>query len=106
MLRMSKTSSLSARSDRLHERVIECHQQAGFGATLALTMFAFGALALALIADEAAVTYADSVEKELQRSQSGLNATACADSIDLVRSKDVFAAGDIDIPELGCHVHL
>jgi hypothetical protein len=93
---MNKISNLSIGSDPRTE--------SGFGAALALMMFAFGALSLALVANEAALSYADSADKSIERSQAGLDARACADSADLVRAKDVFAAGDIDIPELHCHV--
>lgn len=95
---MSITSDSSIRLVRSSEL--------GFGAALMIMLFAFGALSLALVANTAALTYADSVDRAHERAQDFLDQKACADSVDLVKAKDAFASGDIDIPELSCHVRL
>jgi hypothetical protein len=82
------------------------HVQMGFGAALMILMFAFGALSLALVANQAALTYADSTQKTFERVQADLDRRACTDSVDLVKTKDAFASGDVDIADLNCHVHL
>lgn len=78
----------------------------GFGAALMILMFAFGALALALVTNQAALSYADSAQKAYERVQADLDSAACADSVDLVRAKDVFASGMVDSADLNCHVRL
>ncbi|MCX6715850.1 MAG: hypothetical protein NT077_02395 [Candidatus Taylorbacteria bacterium] len=76
----------------------------GFGAALAVVMISIGTLALSLAALSAAIIYSDSVNRNEWRIQAGLNRQACDDMKDLVKSKDMFVAGAIKIPEFDCSV--
>jgi len=78
----------------------------GFGAVAAVTVIAFGSMALAFVAYKAAADYSESIDKEEARMQSALNKKACEDSAVLMRSKDIFAKGAIYMPEFGCSASL
>lgn len=83
-----------------------CGCEAGFGATAGVLLLASGALAMSLAALGAALAYADSVYHEELRVQADMNNQACQDSISLIKSKDAFVSGTIDLPEFGCILHI
>ena len=78
----------------------------GFGVAAAISMASIGAVAIAFAAGAAATGYESSVSARRDRIQAELDRAACADSIVLVRAKDPFASGDVDLGELGCSVRL
>ncbi len=74
----------------------------GFGATVAVLLLAFGAMALSLVSIAAAEAYSDSVMTRELRIQSGLNLEACLDVAEIISNKDYFAHDYIGVRELGC----
>jgi hypothetical protein len=87
-------------------RYMGIRPDSGFAIAAALAMFAFGALALSLAANAAAVAYADSVDRTAERIQKGLYDAACADVVRIVRAKDAFARGHMRFAPFECDVDL
>jgi hypothetical protein len=78
----------------------------GFGAFVAVLIMSSGSAAISFAVLNAAVSYADLVYRKELRIQEALNRSACADTLGLVRAKDQFAAGTLDLPEFNCVLSL
>lgn len=76
--------------------------ESGFMATTAVIMLALGTLAFSLVTMTAAYEYADIVIRRELRIQTGLNTTACLDTVKLMAVKDYFISGTISIRDFGC----
>jgi len=74
----------------------------GFAAVTSVLLISFGVLAMSLAALGAAAMYADSVSARESRIQNTLNQHACQDSQELIKEKDAFVSGNVDLPEFGC----
>lgn len=85
----------------LPSRTVDSRQD-GFGAAVAVTMLALGALAMSLAAMGAATAYSDSVSLRERRIRRGLEEKACADARALIAAKDTFASGTVYVPAFDC----
>ena len=74
----------------------------GFTALIAVLLLAAGSLSISLASLAAAAQYADIVTRHELRIQRSLNERACADTLELMITKDFFLQGNIGIPEFGC----
>src|SRR5690348_12219983 len=86
---------------RCSMRSLACRSR-GFGMSAALILMMTGSIALSFVVLGAAISYSESVNKRIERIQAAFNERACNDAISLIRLKNVFASGWIEIPELGC----
>jgi hypothetical protein len=97
---INRTNRYSTASNRRNRR--KAALQGGFAAVTSVLLISFGVLAMSLAALGAAAMYADSVSARESRIQNALNQQACQDSQALIREKDAFVSGTIDMPEFGC----
>ena len=90
-----------------HQRnIYHTYYQKGFTALIAIILLSSVALAFSLVTMSAAVLYSDSVYAREVRIQNSLNQQACTDSISLMKSKDYFLKGQVNIPEFNCTVNV
>jgi hypothetical protein len=74
----------------------------GFAATTALVLLSLGMLAFVTTTFGSAIIYADGVESREMRIQKRLNQYACKESLELMKVKDYFLAGEVSLPEFDC----
>lgn len=74
----------------------------GFALSVALVILSLGAMALSFSVLGAAMAYAERIDKKSERIQAAMNRRACADAVSLMKAKNVFLAGHIELPEFDC----
>lgn len=96
MLFMSKTLALLTQSSK------QLPTKSGFGAVSGVLLLSSGTLAVSLAVLGSAVSYTDVVFRRELRVQAALDRDACEESAALLKAKDVFATGLIELQEFNC----
>ena len=76
----------------------------GFIALTAVMILSATVFVFSLVTLSAVVAYSDSVYTREMRIQHGLDMTACAETITLMKAKDYFLTGQIYIDQFGCNM--
>jgi hypothetical protein len=79
--------------------------QSGFIATTVVVLLSIGVLLFIVVTNSAAALYLDAVDREGYRFQKSLNAAACQDTLLLLRAKDYFLEGPVELADLGCVIN-